>query len=90
MGISIPVVWTDAHRLHDPKTAVWIGVPIPTDELPERAEAIRAALEDAGAPIVLAEPHPDDPLLAVHDPGLVAVLRGAWEACVGAGAKKTN
>ena len=85
MGISIPVVWTDAHRLHDPKTAVWIGVPIPTDELPERAEAIRAALEDAGAPIVLAEPHPDDPLLAVHDPGLVAFLRGAWEAWVGAG-----
>ncbi len=80
MGISIPVVWTDAHRLHDPATAVWIGVPIPTDELPERAEAIRAVLEDAGASIVLAEPHPDDPLLAVHDPELVAFLRGAWEA----------
>lgn len=80
MALSIPVVWADAHRLHDPATAVWIGVPIPTDELPQRAEAIRTALEEAGAPIVLAEPHPDDPLLAVHAPELVAFLRGAWEA----------
>ncbi len=85
MALSIPVVWTDAHRLHDPATAVWIGVPIPADELPERAEAIRAALEDTGALIVLAEPHSDDTLLAVHDPGLVAFLRGAWDAWAAAG-----
>ena len=88
MSLSIPVVWTDAHRLHDPETAVWVGVPIPADELPERAEAIRSALKEAGAPIVLADPHPDDPLLAVHDPGLVAFLRGAWEAWVAAGLPK--
>ncbi|MGH3138021.1 MAG: histone deacetylase family protein [Gaiellaceae bacterium] len=80
MGLSIPVVWTDSHRLHDPKTGVWIGVPIPADELPERAEAIRAALADAGARVVLAEDHPDDALLAIHDPELVEFLRGAWEA----------
>jgi acetoin utilization deacetylase AcuC-like enzyme len=84
VALSIPVVWTDAHRLHDPETAVWVGVPIPTDELPKRAEAIRSALEDAGAPIVLADPHPDEPLLAVHDPELVEFLRGAWEAWVAA------
>jgi acetoin utilization deacetylase AcuC-like enzyme len=80
VALSIPVVWTDAHRSHHPQTAVWIGVPIPADESPERAEAIRSALEDAGAPIVLASPHPDEPLLAVHDPQLVEFLRGAWEA----------
>jgi len=85
MGLSIPVVWSDAHRLHDPETAVWIGVPIPADELPERAEAIRAALVEAGAPVVAAEPHSDDALLAVHDPGLVAFLRGAWDAWAAAG-----
>lgn len=79
MGLSIPVVWTDAHRLHAPKTGVWIGVPIAADELPERAEAIRAALVEAGAPVVAAVPHSDDALLAVHDPGLVTFLRGAWE-----------
>ena len=49
MAVSIPVTWTDAHRLHDPETAVWVGVPIPADELPERADAIRGALEEAGA-----------------------------------------
>ncbi|MGH3065421.1 MAG: histone deacetylase family protein [Gaiellaceae bacterium] len=79
MTLSIPVVWTDSHRLHDPKTGIWIGVPIPADELPERAEAIRAALEAAGAPVVLAKPHPDAALLAVHDPALVDFLRTAWE-----------
>ena len=80
MGLSIPVVWTDSHRLHNPETSVWIGVPIAADELPERAEAIQAALVGAGAPVVLAKDHPDDALLAVHDPGLVEFLRGAWEA----------
>jgi len=79
VGLSIPLVWTDSHRLHDPKTGVWIGVPIPADELPERAEAIRAVLADAGAPVVLAEDHPDDALLAVHDSCLVAFLSSAWE-----------
>jgi acetoin utilization deacetylase AcuC-like enzyme len=76
----MPVVWTDAHRLHNPETAVWIGVPIPADELPERAEAVRRALEAAGAPIVPATAHSDEPLLAVHERGLVEFLRGAWDA----------
>ena len=80
MAVSIPVTWTDAHRLHDPGTAVWIGVPIPADESPERADAIRAALEEAGAPIVPAALHADDALVAVHDPELVEFLQSAWEA----------
>jgi acetoin utilization deacetylase AcuC-like enzyme len=78
VALSIPVTWSEAHRLHTPQTAVWIGVPIAADELPERAERIRVALEDAGAPVVDAEPHDDAALLAVHDPGLVAFLRSAW------------
>jgi acetoin utilization deacetylase AcuC-like enzyme len=85
VALSIPLVWTDEHRKHRPETAVWIGVPIPADELPERADAIRAELQDAGAPIVLAASHPDELLLAVHDPELVAFLRGAWEAWAAAG-----
>ena len=28
MTPSIPVTWTDAHRLHALETAVWVGVPI--------------------------------------------------------------
>lgn len=80
MGLEVPVVWTDAHRRHAPDTGVWVGMPIPADELPGRADRIRAALEEAGAWIVPAEPHPDDALLATHDEALVEFLRTAWEA----------
>jgi acetoin utilization deacetylase AcuC-like enzyme len=79
VALSIPVTWSDAHRSHAPETAVWIGVPIPTDELPERADEIRAALEAAGGVVVEAEPHDDEALVAVHDPALIELLRTAWE-----------
>jgi acetoin utilization deacetylase AcuC-like enzyme len=78
MALSIPVVWSDAHRLHAPETAIWVGTRIDADELPERVDHIRASLEDAGARVVDAEPHDDDALLAVHDAGLVDFLRTAW------------
>jgi acetoin utilization deacetylase AcuC-like enzyme len=78
MALSIPVTWSDAHRLHAPETAIWVGVSIDADESPERADRIRAALEGAGAEVVAAEPHDDAPLLAVHDAGLVEFLRTAW------------
>lgn len=78
MALSIAVTWSDTHRLHAPETAIWIGVPIDADELPERADRIRTALEDAGAPVVEAEPHDDELVLAVHDLGLVDFLRTAW------------
>ena len=85
MALELPVVWADAHRLHDPETGVWVGVPIANDEVPRRVDAVREALEAAGAPIVEAEPHPDAALLAVHDAELLDFLRGAWAAWVGAG-----
>jgi acetoin utilization deacetylase AcuC-like enzyme len=75
----MPLTWSEAHRLHAPVTTVWVGVPIAGDELPVRADLIRTALEEAGAPIVEATPHPDDALLAVHDAGLLEFLRTAWE-----------
>lgn len=84
MALSIPVVWTDAHRLHAPQNGIWIGVRIPADELPERAEAIRDALEEAGAAVVHAEPHSDEALFAVHDEGLVEFLRVAFSDWQGA------
>ena len=78
MSLSMPVVWTDAHRMHDPNVGIWIGVPIPADELPARAETIRSTLEEAGASIVEAEAHTDDAVHAVHDPALLSFLREAW------------
>jgi acetoin utilization deacetylase AcuC-like enzyme len=85
MALSIPVVWADDHRRHVPGGEVWIGVPIPGDETPARADAIRAALVEAGARVVEAEPHDDTALLAVHDVGLVEFLRGAWDGWEAAG-----
>ena len=79
MPLSMPVTWSEAHRLHAPETAVWIGMSIAADELPERADLIRTELEAAGAPVVAARPHADDALLAVHDGGLVDFLRSAWK-----------
>jgi acetoin utilization deacetylase AcuC-like enzyme len=83
VALSIPVTWSDAHRLHAPENGVWVGVSIAADELPERADRIRSELEAAGARVVDALPHDDVALLAVHDPGLVEFLRTAvehWEA----------
>jgi acetoin utilization deacetylase AcuC-like enzyme len=79
MALAVPVTWSEAHRRHAPQTTVWVGATIDADELPARADFIRAALEDAGSSIVEAKPHDDEPLLAVHEPGLVDFLRTAWE-----------
>jgi acetoin utilization deacetylase AcuC-like enzyme len=78
VALSIPVMWSDAHRLHAPETGVWAGVAIDADEFPASADCIREVLEEAGASVVDAEPHADDALLAVHDSGLVEFLPTAW------------
>jgi acetoin utilization deacetylase AcuC-like enzyme len=79
MPVSLPLVWSDGCLDHEPGGEVWIGVPVPGDEVPERASLIREALEGAGAAVVEAEPHADDALLAVHDSELVEFLRTAHE-----------
>jgi len=79
MPLSIPVVWSDECLLHEPGGEVWIGLPIPGDEVPERALRIREELTAAGAPLHPVEPHDDGALLDVHDPSLVDFLRTAWE-----------
>jgi acetoin utilization deacetylase AcuC-like enzyme len=76
----MPVVWSDDCLLHEPGGEVWIGLPEEGNELPARAEEIRAALVSAGARPVDARPHGDEALLAVHDAGFVAYLRDAWKA----------
>ena len=56
-----------------------MGVRTPGTELPERADRIRAALEERGARIVEAADQPLDALTRVHDEALVDHLAGAWE-----------
>jgi acetoin utilization deacetylase AcuC-like enzyme len=80
VAIAMPVTWSETHRRHAPEQVVWVGAPLDADELPGRADRIRAALEDAGAEVVGARPHADDALLAVHDAGLVEFLRTAWSS----------
>jgi acetoin utilization deacetylase AcuC-like enzyme len=77
------VVHTDTHRRHDPRFETYLGVPVPANEVPARAEAIRAALAaEPDFEIVAPTAHGTDPILAVHDPGLVRFLSEAWRDAV--------
>jgi len=79
MGVLMPVVWSDRHRLHEPGGEIYVGVRTPGTELAERAERILAALQAAGPPVVAATEHPDADALALHSPALIEYLRSAWE-----------
>ena len=48
---DVPVLWSPATRLHDPRGEVWVGVPPIGTETAERVDAILAAL-DAGPRLV--------------------------------------
>jgi acetoin utilization deacetylase AcuC-like enzyme len=79
VGLGIPVVWSDRHRLHEPGGEVWVGVRTPGTEVPARVERIRAELAAAGARVVDAEQHSGEAVLAVHDVALVEHLATAWD-----------
>jgi acetoin utilization deacetylase AcuC-like enzyme len=73
------VVHTSAHLAHDPSVETFLGEPTPAYEVAERAERIRLALEaDGGFELVAPTLHGEDPITAVHDPGLVRFLAEAW------------
>jgi acetoin utilization deacetylase AcuC-like enzyme len=73
------VVYSPAHLGHDVTVETFMGEPIPAYEVAERAEIIRTALvADGGFELTAPTEHGDTPILAVHDPGLVAFLESAW------------
>ena len=77
------VVHSERHRAHAPSVETYLGVPLPANEVPARADAILAALQAGGGFDVRAPTeHGLDPIHAVHDPGLVRFLREAWEDAV--------
>jgi acetoin utilization deacetylase AcuC-like enzyme len=76
--VDIPVVWSPATKQHVPKHEVWVGVPTPGTELPERVDVILRALELH--PLHEATPHDDGFLAAVHDPALLEFLATASDA----------
>jgi acetoin utilization deacetylase AcuC-like enzyme len=83
--LPIPVVWSEDCLRHEPGGEVWLGEREPGTELPARAVVLRDALTEAGAPLVAAQPHGDEVLRMVHDPGLVNHLAGAWDQWQAAG-----
>lgn len=76
--VSIPVVWSPATRLHEPRREVWVGVPTAGTEVPARVDVVLAAL--AGHPRHEATSHDDEVLEEVHDGELLAFLEGAADA----------
>ncbi len=75
---AAPVVWSATTRDHDPVHEVWVGVATEGTEVADRVDQILGALAEAGHPILEAQPHPDDVLLAVHDAELLDFLATAW------------
>lgn len=73
------VVYTPVHLAHDIVSETVMGLPVPAYEVAERAERIRGVLVADGG-FELREPteHGLDPILAVHDPGLVTFVEDAW------------
>jgi acetoin utilization deacetylase AcuC-like enzyme len=73
------VVHSPLHLQHDIVVETYLGVPVPANEVAERAERIRQALvADGGFELLDPAEHGLDPILAVHDPGLVSFLEDAW------------
>ena len=82
----VRVIYSPTHLLHDPSFEVAGGVRIPAWEVTGRAEAIRAALAaDPAFEVAGPVAHGLDPILAVHDPGLVGFLESAWPVTSQAG-----
>jgi acetoin utilization deacetylase AcuC-like enzyme len=73
------VVYSPRHLAHDIDTETFMGVGVPANEVAERAENIRTALEADGG-FAFAEPteHGEGPITAVHDERLLRFLEVAW------------
>jgi acetoin utilization deacetylase AcuC-like enzyme len=71
--------YSPAHLAHVPMLQFEGGRLLPAVEIPERAEAVRAAVEARGlGPVLPPEAFGDAPILKVHDKGLVAFLGVAY------------
>ena len=77
------VVYTPAHLGHDVTHETYLGIPVPANEVAKRAEIIRSTLErDGGFETVAPTEHGLDPILDVHDAGLVKFVETAWSEAV--------
>ena len=76
---AMKAVYTPRHRSHDVTRETYLGRSIPAHEVVARAELIREALlADGGFEVLGPIDHGLEPILAVHDRGLVRFLETAW------------
>ena len=83
--MSLTAIWSDGALAHDPDGEVWIGVRIQGDETPERAEVMRRVVDDLDIEVKPATEHGDQPIIAVHEVGMLEYLRTAYDEWVAAG-----
>lgn len=83
--LPLTAVWSEGSFLHDPDGEVWIGLPLEGDETPPRAAAMKRAIDATSLEIVAPEEHPDSAITAVHDSGMLAYLKSAYEQWLDAG-----
>ena len=81
----LTAIWSQDCLAHDPDREVWIGIPIEGDETPPRGNAMKGAIDAAGLTVTVPEQHPDGPILAVHDSGMLAYLKTAYADWLAAG-----
>jgi acetoin utilization deacetylase AcuC-like enzyme len=72
------VVFTEAHRSHDPKRELVMGREVDVYEKPARAYAVAETLRAEGHPFLEPTSHGLEPVLAVHDPRFLDHLERAW------------
>jgi len=78
------VLATDDHRPHRDGRGLHDGQWIEVPEIPERVDAILEHLRAEGADRITEPPEADRSIIErIHDPALVEVLAGAWEAWTG-------
>ncbi len=73
-------IYSDDHHLHDYGQELSFGGFVPAHEMPRRADTVLARVRARGlGEIVAPDGHGLDPVLRVHDAGLVEFLSTGWE-----------
>jgi len=74
-------VYSDRHRLRDPKTELSGGQLVPAFECPARAEVVHARVLETGlGEVVEPKSFGPGPIARLHDPAYLEFLETAWEA----------
>ena len=79
-------IYTDEHRLHVSAGELVFGQYVPAFEKPERADLIRARVDEVGlGPVAAPDSYPVESILRIHHPGMVALLETGYDEWLAAG-----